>query len=130
MKQLIAIAALSFVVVFSGFAQSNDLKGPKYKNAKISEKYDGNSSILINENPNQFKGPERKNFKPNDYQVEIIDMQEIQLPNIDIVASTDSKMYTSEDENEKIIYRRVETKDMESKNTKGLKGPAYKNYKP
>ena len=36
----------------------------------------------------------------------------------------------SEEGKETIIYRRVETRDMNGKNTKGLKGPAYKNYKP
>ena len=129
MKQLIAIAALSLVIVFSGLAQSKDSKGPNYKNAKISEKYDGNSTILIKENPNQLKGPERKNFDPKDYQIEVIDVKEIQLPNIDIVASTDNKIYTAEEEKETIIYKRVQTMDMKGKNTKGLKGPAYKNYK-
>jgi hypothetical protein len=46
------------------------------------------------------------------------------------VVSTEDKLYKSEEGKEKIIYRRVETKDMEGKNKKGLKGPAYKNYKP
>lgn len=129
MKQFIAIATLSLVVVFTGFAQTKDLKGPKYKNAKISQKYDGNSTILIKENPNQLQGPERKNFNPKDYQMEVIDINERQLPNIDIVASTENKIYTSEEGTETIIYKRVQTKDMKGKNTKGLKGPAYKNYK-
>jgi len=129
MKQLIAIATLSLVVIFSGYAQTKNLKGPKYKNAKISEKYAGNDALLTNENPNQFKGPERKNFKATDYQMEVIDVQEIQLPNIDIVASSDNKLYTTEDDKETIIFKRVKTKDMKGKNTKGLKGPAYKNYK-
>ena len=129
MKQLIAIATLSLVVVLSGFAQTKDLKGPKYKNAKTSEKYDGNNTILIKENPNQLKGPERKNFNPKGYQIEVIDIEEIELPNIDIVATTENKIYTTEGEKETIIYKRVHTKNMKSKHTKGLKGPAYKNYK-
>jgi len=98
MKQVIAFAALSLTVVVTGFAQSKDLKGPNYKNAKISERYTGNSSILIQDNPTQFKGTERKNFKPKKYQIDVIDVQEIQLPNIDIVASTENKVYSSNSE--------------------------------
>jgi len=98
MKQVIAFAALSLTVVFTGFAQSKDLKGPNYKNAKISKRYTGNSSILIQDNPTQFKGTERKNFKPKKYQIDVIDVQEIQLPNIDIVASTENKVYSSNSE--------------------------------
>ena len=45
------------------------------------------------------------------------------------IASTESKMYETEKGKETIIYRKVDTKDMNGKNTKGLKGPAYKNYK-
>ena len=131
MNKVIAIISLSLIVVFSGFAQTNDLKGPKYKNAKISEKYDGNKSVLTNEDPNQFQGPERKNFDPRNYQIEITESTpEFKTPDIDLVVSTENKAYTSDEGKEKIIYRRVETKDMNGKNTKGLKGPAYKNYKP
>lgn len=131
MKQLIAIFTLSVVVVFAGFTQSKDLKGPSYKNAKISERYDGNSSILVKEDPNQLQGPEKKNFKPGNYEIEISSTPEkLERPNIDLVVSTDNKIYGSINEKEKIIYKRVETKDMNSKNKKGLKGPAYKNYKP
>ena len=131
MKQLIAVATLSLIVVFSGLAQSKEKKGPNYKNAKISEKYDGNSSILTNTDPNQFQGPEKKNFKPGNYQIEISSTpEELKRPNIDLVVSTENKNYTLDDGKEKIIYKRVQTKDMKGKNTQGLKGPAYKNHKP
>ena len=130
MNRLIAIATLSLVIVFSGFAQTNDLKGPKYKNAKPAVKYDGNNSVLIRENPNQFQGPEYKNFDPGNYEKEIIDTIKLQKPDVDLIVSTENKVYKSAEEKEKIIYRRVKTKDMKGKNTKGLKGPAYKNHKP
>ena len=130
MKQLIAIATLSLVVVFSGFAQTKDVKGPKYKNTKPSERNEGNSAILVKENPNQLQGPRLKNFNPAHYEIEIKDSIIIEeKQNMDLVASTENKEYSTEEGKEKIIYRRVETKDMKGKNTKGLKGPAYKNYK-
>jgi hypothetical protein len=130
MNKLIVISALSLFVVFSGFAQTKDVKGPKYKNTKPSERNEGNSSILVKENPNQLQGPAFKNFNPANYQIEIKDSIKLEEPqNIDLVVSTENKVYSNEEGKEKIIYRRVETKDMKGKNTKGLKGPAYKNYK-
>jgi hypothetical protein len=123
MKKLLTIIALSLIIL-SGYGQS---KGPKYKNSKIADKYKGNNTILIYEDPTQFKGPKKKNFKSSEYQIEVIDVKEIQLPNINITDSIENKNYSYE--NEKIIFRRVKTKDMKGKNTKGLKGPAYKNYK-
>ena len=53
----------------------------------------------------------------------------LERPNIDLVVSTEDKIYRTGNEKEKIIYKRVHTKDMKGKNSKGLKGPAYKNYK-
>ena len=131
MRKLIAVATLSLSIVFSGFAQTKDLKGPKYKNAKPSEKYDGNTSLLVKDNPNQFQGPEYKNFNPKKYEKEIVGSKEDpQKPDVDMIVSTENRIYKSEEEKEKIIYSRVHTKDMKGKNTKGLKGPAYKNHKP
>ena len=130
MKRVIGIVALSLVIIFSGFAQSNDLKGPKYKNAKPSEKYEGESSVLIRDNPNQFQGPEYKNFDPGNYEKQVLVPEKLELPAIDLVVSTENKDYSTDEGKEVIIYRRIETKDMKGKNTKGLKGPAYKNYKP
>jgi len=130
MNKSILISALFLVIAYSGFAQTKDSQGPNYKNAKISEKYKGNSSVLTREDPNQLKGPEHKNFNPLDYEMEILDSKKpVAKPDVDLVASTDIKIYKAEEGKEKIIYRRVETKDMKGKNTKGLKGPAYKNYK-
>jgi hypothetical protein len=130
MKKVILISALSMLVAISGFAQSN-IKGPKYKNTKPSERNEGTSSLLIKEDPNQLKGPALKNFNPANYQIQVIeDSIEIEKPNVDLVVSTENKLYETEEGKEKIIYRRVETKDMKGKNSKGLKGPAYKNYKP
>jgi hypothetical protein len=130
MKKVILISALSMLVAISGFAQSN-IKGPKYKNTKPSERNEGTSSLLIKEDPNQLKGPALKNFNPANYQIQVIeDSIKIEKPNVDLVVSTENKLYETEEGKEKIIYRRVETKDMKSKNSKGLKGPAYKNYKP
>ena len=130
MNKLIVISALSLFVVFSGFAQTKDVKGPKYKNTKPSERNEGNSSILVKENPNQLQGPAFKNFNPANYEIEIKDSIKLEeKQNIDMVVSTENKVYGTEEGKEKIIYRRVETKDMKGKNTKGLKGPAYKNYK-
>jgi hypothetical protein len=130
MNKLIVISALSLFVVFSGFAQTKDVKGPKYKNTKPSERNEGNSSILVKEDPNQLQGPRLKNFNPAHYEIEIKDSIIIEeKQNMDLVVSTENKDYSTEEGKEKIIYRRVETKDMKGKNTKGLKGPAYKNYK-
>ena len=129
MRKLIAITTLALSIVFSGFAQTNDLKGPKYKNAKPSVKYKGNDSLIMKDNPNQFQGPEYKNFNPLNYEKEIIGSEDLQKPNVDMIVSTENKIYKSEEEKEKIIYKRVHTKDMKGKNTKGLKGPAYKNHK-
>ena len=128
MKKVILISALSLFVAISGFAQST-LKGPKFKNAKPSEKYDMNSSVLMKENPNQLQGPAFKNFDPKKYQIEVSDSNSIEKPDIDLVVSTENKIYETDENKETIIYKRVETKDMKGKNTKGLKGPAYKNYK-
>ena len=133
MKKSILITVLSVAVAFAGYSQSNKLQGPAYKNAKPEVKYDGNTSLLIRVNPNQFQGPEFKNFDASKYQIEILDSDnELQLPANELIVSSDSAIYSSAatEENEKIIYRRVKTNDMEGKNTKGLKGPAYKNYKP
>ncbi len=130
MKKVILISALSIFVAISGFAQSN-VKGPKYKNTKPSERNEGTSSLLMKEDPNQLQGPAYKNFNPANYQIQVIDDSiEITKPNIDLVVSTENKLYETEEGKEKIIYKRVETKDMKGKNSKGLKGPAYKNYKP
>ena len=129
MRKLIAVTTLALSIVFSGFAQTNDLKGPKYKNAKPSVKYEGNDSFLMKDNPNQFQGPEFKNFNPGNYEKEIIGSEDLQKPDVDMIVSTENRIYKSEEEKEKIIYKRVHTKDMKGKNSKGLKGPAYKNYK-
>jgi hypothetical protein len=130
MNKSILITALVLLIATAGFAQTKDTQGPNYKNGKISEKYEGNSSILIRENPNQFQGPANKNFKPSNYDMEVIDSNGLQKPE-KLTASTENKSYAAEEEGkETIIYRRVETKDMKGKNTQGLKGPAYKNYKP
>ena len=129
MKKSLAIAALSLAVVFAGLAQNN-LKGPKYKNAKVSEKFKGTSTVLIKEDPRQFQGPTYKNLDKGDYEIEIIDGNKTpQKSDADLIVSSKNVIYTTDEGTEKIIYRRVETKDMKGKNTKGLKGPAYKNYK-
>lgn len=126
----IGIVVLSLLIAVSGFAQSRDLKGPKYKNAKSSERSNGSSSLLIREDPYQLQGPESKNFRIWNFKMEVISPDQLEKANQDLVASTEDRIYKTLDEKEVIIYRRVETKDMKSKNTKGLKGPAYKNYKP
>ncbi len=122
MKKLILTTAVSFIIITAGFAQTKELTGPKYKNAKPSEKYKGSSSLLIREKPNKFQGPQFKNFNPRKY-------VKIERRNIDLLDSIEKKTYETE-KKEIIIYRRVETSEMKGKNTKGLKGPAYKNYKP
>jgi hypothetical protein len=130
MKKVIFISALSMLVAISGFAQSSQ-KGPRYKNTKPSERNEGTSSVLIKENPNQFQGPTFKNFDARNYQIEIIDdSMKLEMPENELVVSTENRIYETEDGKEKIIYRRIDTKEMEGKNKKGLKGPAYKNYKP
>jgi hypothetical protein len=130
MNKLIVISALSLFAAFSGFAQTKDVKGPKYKNTKPSERNEGSSSILVKEDPNQLKGPRLKNFNPAHYEIEIKDSIIIEeKQNTDLVVSTENKDYSTEEGKEKIIYRRVETKDMKGKHTKGLKGPSHKNYK-
>ena len=73
MKKSILISALSLAIAISGFAQSTDTQGPNYKNGKISDKYKGNSSVLVRENPNQFQGPQHKNFNPANYEMEVLD---------------------------------------------------------
>lgn len=116
-------------VAFTGFAQVQNLKGPKYKNAKPSEKYNGKSEVLIKENPTQFQGPEYKNFKSKNYKTEVLDPKKIETLDGNLIVSTENKIYETEEGEEKIIFKRVKTTDMKGKNTKGLKGPAYKNHK-
>ncbi|GEM_PF-1325090 len=136
MKNILAIAILSLAVVATGFAQNNKVQGPKYKNTKPSERNEGNSELLMKENPNQLQGPEYKNYNPSKYATEVIEPVKPEAPNSgEMVVSTENKNYKVEEQNqasekEVIIYKRVETNEMEGKNKKGLKGPAYKNYKP
>lgn len=128
MKKSILFTVLALGVVFAGLAQNK--KGPAYKNAKASEKYAGTSTVLINENPSQFQGPEFKNFDRNKYEIVIIDSENSNQPDENLVASIDSVIYSADGKKEKIIYRKLDTEDLKGKNTLGLKGPAYKNYKP
>ena len=127
MKKSVIIAVLSLGVVFAGLAQ-NKSKGPAYKNAKASEKHAGTSTVLVKEDPKQFQGPEFKNLNKRQYEIEILEPL-APINSNDLVASVDSTLYTLDDNKEKIIYRRVETKNMKGKNTLKLKGPAYKNHK-
>ncbi|MFY0626567.1 MAG: hypothetical protein JXR07_09740 [Reichenbachiella sp.] len=130
MKKIVLMLAMSLAIVFSGISQSKNLKGPQYKNAKPSVKYKGNTTILVRENPNQFKGPELKNLNSRNYEKVVIEPEQIVVPTSDLIVSSQNKIYEKEEEKEKIIYRRVRTKDMKGKNSKGLKGPAYKNHRP
>ena len=127
MKKSVIVAVLSLGVVFAGLAQSKS-KGPAYKNAKASEKHAGTSTVLIKEDPKQFTGPELKNLKRKNYEIEILEPN-APLNSKDLVAAKDSTLYTLGDNKEKIIFRRVETSDMKGKNSLKLKGPAYKNQK-
>ncbi|MBV6646424.1 MAG: hypothetical protein KI790_13295 [Cyclobacteriaceae bacterium] len=129
MKKSLLITIFALAVVFSGFAQ-NDLKGPAYKNAKASEKFEGNTSVLMKVNPRQFQGPAYKNLKKSNYEIEIIDSKKTIDLQDDLIVSTKNNIYVSDKGVEKIIFKRVRTADMKGKNAKGLKGPAYKNYKP
>ena len=128
MKKSLSILALSLAIVITGFSQT---KGPKYKNAKPSVKYDGETSVIVKENPNQFQAVEYKNLNTRKYDKVILNSGEKQMPQPDMIVSTEAnKTYASDgEEKEQIIYRRLETKDMKGKNTLGLKGPAYKNKK-
>ena len=135
MKNSILIIALVFGLVFTGFSQTKTKKGPAYKNAKVENKYSGSKSILVKQDPNQFKGPEYKNFDRKNYEIEIVRPEKLEGPKGEFVAASNKALYTSKTEEsntakERIIYRRVDTKDMKGKNTLKLKGPAYKNHKP
>lgn len=58
----VALVLIVFVAVaFSVEAQTPNLKGPRYKNAKPSEKYAGNRILLVKTDPGDLKGPEAKN---------------------------------------------------------------------
>ncbi len=130
MKKIIAIAALSIATVTAGFANGNNLTGPKYKNAHPSDKYDGTSEVLMRENPRQFQAAEFKNVDTWKFEKEIIEPgNKFQAPAEDLMASNDPNFLAEEDNSEKIIYKRVDINEVEGINKKGLKGPAYKNYK-
>ena len=129
MKKLITIAALSVAMITTGFAQSN-LKGPQYKNAQPSEKFKGTSELLIRENPRQFQAAEYKNLNTRNYEKEILESEiEFLTPSEDLMVSINASFITEEETTEKIVYRRVDLADSEGINKKGLKGPAYKNFK-
>lgn len=60
MKRPLLILAAMFIVVAS---YSQNLTGPKAKNAKISEKTKNSIAVVYYENPLDLKGPKAKNAK-------------------------------------------------------------------
>jgi hypothetical protein len=60
MKRPLLILAAMFIVVAS---YSQNLTGPKAKNAKISEKTKNSIAVVYYENPLDLKGPKAKNRK-------------------------------------------------------------------
>ena len=109
-RSIITSLVLAIAFSFGAMAQ----KGPAYKNAKPSEKYDGTSVVKLRVDPNSVKGHEAKNQRFADFKE----------PKTVMTASLDSNEIASEKK-----YKEVDVKSSDSKYTKGLKGPKFKNYR-
>ncbi len=105
MKKLAIILTAFTLVAFSAQAQT---KGPKYKNAAPSEKYDGKKTVWLAENPSELKGPAKKNYKPGKA----------------VYAES-----ATEQADGKVVFASIDINERKGINDLGLKGPRYKNKK-
>ena len=115
MKNLITATLVIAITLFSVDAMAQ-LKGPAYKNASVKEKYQGDSKVIMENNPTELKGPEAKNQKFGS-----LDKTEPVVT----ASLNDSNVMVSQNK-----YKVVDVKASESKFDKGLKGPKFKNYRP
>lgn len=108
--------ALAVGILLSlGTTAQSKKKGPAYKNASISEKYQGTSQVIVRTDPTELQGPKAKNHKPsdNDYS------------GVVYTASLSDSNYTADKK-----FKVIDLKSSKTKYDKGLKGPRFKNYKP
>lgn len=117
MKKIAFIFALSLGVLISASAQTK--KGPAYKNAHPADKYDGTSTVLVEEDPGSLQGPAYKNYKHAHVKKS--------EGSDDLYVSTRRGTYKANAQDTK-TFKSVEIKANSKK--KNLKGPAYKNYRP
>ncbi len=108
------ITTLAIAIAFLSFNAMAQLKGPAYKNAKASEKYQGTSEVQVAKDPTALKGPEAKNNRFDAFK----EAKPV------MTASVDSNTAAPEKK-----YKVVDLKAKETKHTKGLKGPRFKNYR-
>lgn len=103
----IAIALFAFV------ATAQD-KGPAFKNAKVSEKYAGTSVVKMSTEPGAVKGPMAKNNRFSDFKE----------PQAVMTAGADGTQVAQDRK-----YKVVDLQDSESKITRNVKGPKFKNQR-
>ncbi|MEQ8338103.1 MAG: hypothetical protein RIA62_12195 [Cyclobacteriaceae bacterium] len=109
----IATTTLALTITFFAFNAMAQLKGPAYKNASISEKYQGTSEVKVANEPSAVKGPVAKNNRFAAFESE--------TPVV--TASADSNTAAKKN------YKVVNLKSAETKYDKGLKGPKFKNHR-
>jgi hypothetical protein len=121
MRRILLATLMIAAVAFAAEAQSNKLKGPKYKNASPEVKYKGQSTIWVAENAGDLQGPEYKNYnKKNDV---------FTSETGTMTASIKGDVVLPENVEGSKVYAPLNLKDNKGINTKGLKGPRYKNYR-
>ncbi len=113
MKKIIT-TTLTLAIALFALNVSAQLKGPAYKNASISEKYQGTSEVKVANEPSAVKGPVAKNNRFAAFEEDKTSV---------VTASADS------DTAAKKNYKVVNLQSTETKYDKGLKGPKFKNYK-
>ncbi|MFD0861665.1 hypothetical protein ACFQ1M_05570 [Sungkyunkwania multivorans] len=62
MKYVIFTLSLFFCVL--SYGQQTQLTGPKFKKAKISERYPAKGKVVLQSNKEKLQGPAAKNKKP------------------------------------------------------------------
>ncbi len=115
MNRLAKITLASAILLVSFGMNAQSLKGPAYKNGSISEKYQGNSKVAVRVDPTAVKGPEAKNHRHIKSQSE----------KVILTASLKDTNYVADPKH----YKVVDLKAKETKHSKGLKGPKFKNYR-
>tara|TARA_B100000989_G_scaffold225117_1_gene172421 strand:- start:63 stop:410 length:348 start_codon:yes stop_codon:yes gene_type:complete len=110
----IATTTLALAITFFAFNAMAQLKGPAYKNASISEKYQGTSEVKVANEPAAIKGPVAKNnrFAAFDEDKAVV-----------VTAAADGNTAAKKN------YKVVDLKSSETKYDKGLKGPKFKNHR-
>ncbi|MBV6643779.1 MAG: hypothetical protein KI791_23875 [Cyclobacteriaceae bacterium] len=112
MKKIIT-TTLTIAIALFAFNVSAQLKGPAYKNASISEKYQGTSEVKVANEPSAIKGPVAKNNR----------FAAFEEDKPVVTASADGNTAAKKN------YKVVDLQASETKYDKGLKGPKFKNYK-